>query len=151
MSPDSSHKADGISEVGAEKQQIAPAFGDSVDDRREMLRCQRIHGLVDDSDAILLGVGLRAKNGIARECGVCGYQRHRRRPWSLLCGESKESLGERGIRIRSGWDHSEVVRIVESNVDAEAHQPDEKAPPLRYQRHCRQQRVGTVTSNDEID
>src|SRR5258708_16436040 len=139
MSPDSSYKADRISEVGTEKQQIGPAFGDSVDDRREMLRCQRIHGLVDDSDAILLGVGVRAKNGIARECGVCGYQSHRRRPWPLLCGESKESFGERGIRIRSGWNHGEVVRIVERNVDAEAHQPNEKTPPPPDQHHYRNQ------------
>ena len=62
---DGSHEADRVSEVGAEKQQIATAFGNSIDDRLEILGRQRIGGLVDYLEAVLLSIGLRTKNGIA--------------------------------------------------------------------------------------
>ncbi len=54
MCVDGSHEADRVSEVGAQKQQIATAFGGSVDDRHEIFGRQRIGSLVDDLEAILL-------------------------------------------------------------------------------------------------
>jgi hypothetical protein len=48
------HKTDRILEIGTEKQQIAAAPGDSIDDRFEIFGRQRIGGLVDDPEAVLL-------------------------------------------------------------------------------------------------
>jgi hypothetical protein len=106
---------------------------------------------VDDLDTVLRSIGFRAENGIAREFGIRGYQRCGCRPRPLLCGHSKEPLRECGVRIRSGWNHGEVVRIAEHVVDTEPYQPDKKALPLPYERHRRQQGVGAVTTHDEID
>jgi len=70
MAVDGSHQTDRVSEVGAEKEQIAITLGDGVDDGREILGRQRIAGFMDDLEVVLPGIGLRAENGIAREFGV---------------------------------------------------------------------------------
>jgi len=67
---DGAHEADRVIKVGAEKQQVAIAFGDSVNDGRKVAGRQRIDGLVDDPEAIFLGISLRAENGIARKLSV---------------------------------------------------------------------------------
>ena len=87
---DRSHQADRICKVGTKKPQIAVTFGDRVNDRREILGRQRIGGFVDDLKAMLLRIGFRAENGVAREFGVRGQERHSCRSGILLCGEYKE-------------------------------------------------------------
>ena len=67
---DGAHEADRVSEVGTEKQQVAAALGDSVDNGLEVIGGQRIGGLVDNPEALLLGVRLRAEYRIAREFSV---------------------------------------------------------------------------------
>ena len=67
---DGSHKADRVGKIGTEKQQVAVALGDGVDDGLEIFGRQRIGGLMDDTEAVLLGIGLRAKNRVAGEFGI---------------------------------------------------------------------------------
>jgi hypothetical protein len=69
----------------------------------------------------------------------------------LLCGECEEPFGEGGVRVRSGRNHSEVVRVSERVVHSEAHQADEKALPLYDQRHRRQYGIRAVAAHDKID
>jgi hypothetical protein len=100
---------------------------------------------------VLIRSDLCAEDGIAGEFRVRREQRHSRGARRLCSGKLEEALGQGRIRVWSGRDHGVVVWIVEHVVDAEAHEPDERALPLHDQRHRGQERIGAVATDDEID
>ena len=143
--------ADRAQRIGADHDEIRVGGLNRADDRREVGRVRRVGLVVDDIEAVFLGVVAGAVGGVARELGVLGRNRHGLRLRILRRRDLEEALGERLFRRRTGRQHREIFRVVKLAVGIEREQADEGLALLHDDRNGRRDHVGGVGTDDEVD
>ena len=112
---------------------------------------RRVSLVVDDLEAVLLGVGAGALGGIARELGVLGGDCEGLRLWILRRRDLEESFGDGRLRIRAaGRDAGEVSRVFELGVGIERKQADEHLVLLHDDRNGGRHHVGRIAADHEV-
>jgi hypothetical protein len=144
------HDADRAERIGANHHEIGVDGLNRAHDRRVVRRARRIGLVVENLEAVCLGIRARAFAGVAGKFRVLGHERDGRGLRILRRGGLEKSLGERLLGRRAGRKHREVLRISELGVHVEREQADEGLALLHHDRHRRRDHVGRVAAEHEV-